>query len=126
MSIYSKLLEEIKELLIQTPIDIYSEEHEVSLTNNRFELVEEREVKLDDISFKTKKIGLANLTWAQQHILNVYTENFNSDDPEATRQSCEVIWEAITEDLENKRIIRTFPEIKREESIKLVVSNKDE
>lgn len=125
MSVYKELLNEVKQLILQTPVDIYISEHDASASNSRYELVQEREVKVGDHSFTSKKIGLANITWAQQHILNVYIERFNPSetDAEKTKQACEAIFESIISDLEKERIVRTFPEIKREEGIKLVVDN---
>lgn len=125
MSVYSKLLKEVKDLILQTPVDIYVSEHDASATNSRYELVEGREVKVGNKSFISKKIGLANLTWAQQHILNVYVENYNPTEKEIekTKQACDIIFDCILTDLEQQRVLRTFPEIKREETIKLVVDN---
>jgi len=125
-SLFESLFEEVKQLILGTPIDIYSEEHDVSFSNSRYELVSPREIELEEGSFTSSKIGLANLTWARQHIYNVCIENMESlniKDVKAVKKSSEIIWESIAEELEKKRIIRIFPALKREEGISLIVNN---
>ena len=127
MTLYNQLLKEVKTIILNIPMNIYSEEHDILLQANEFELVKKREVILQDgQTYLSKRIGMVNLIIASNYVIQNCKKELKKLNPtykDEFDDRIKEVWENIMEDLEKHNVIKKTPEYVRENLIGLVVDN---
>lgn len=113
MSLYNKLKEEVLKLFYGLPINIHCSENQILLSVSRYELLNTREIKINEIKYQTRDIGLANMILANKYVKNICSNEELEED----------LWETVLEDLLEEKKIRIKPSVFRKENIKIVVDN---
>jgi hypothetical protein len=115
------IINKIKEILLSTPLDIYSEENE-SVTEANYELVSSRFDK-DSLSLEDRYIGSANIFIAASLVCYDYFECQTIE--ELTDQQLNEFyeqWRSILEQLKAERFIRDTKQLIKS-NIKMIVDN---
>lgn len=128
MTLYNQLLKEVKTIILNIPMNIYSAEHDILLQANEFELVKKREVVLQDgQTYLSKRIGMVNIIIASNYVIKNCKEELRKLNPTTYKDEFDdrikEVWENIMEDLEEHKVIKRTPEFIRENMIGLVTDN---
>jgi len=116
-----QLIDKIKDILISTPLDIYSESSD-TINEANFELVSSR-FSEDKLSQEDRYIGSANMFIAASLVCYDYFD-FTTIDELSEEQLDEfyLVWKDVIDELKKERFIREIGPLSKS-SIKVVVDN---
>lgn len=117
----TQLMNKIKDILVSTPLDIYSESSD-TINEANFELVSSR-FSEDKLSEEDRYIGSANMFIAASLVCYDYFDFTTIDDlTEEQLDEFYLVWKDVIEELKKERFIREIGLLSKN-NIKVVVDN---